>query len=129
MSFTEQPKANPMEHLSAQQIADHVGKTMWEQDSATQAQQMQLESIGPGTATLRMTVLDHMVNGHRICHGGFIFCWQTRRLLLRVTVTDSALLRLARQLTFSRRYVWATHSGQPVKWCNRVSVLAFTTLR
>jgi acyl-CoA thioesterase len=59
--------------LSAQQIAAQVGNLMWEHDSATQAQQMQLVTIGPGTATLRMKVLDHMVNGHGICHGGFIF--------------------------------------------------------
>ena len=30
-------------------------------------------AIGPGTATLRMTVREDMLNGHAICHGGFIF--------------------------------------------------------
>lgn len=73
MDKVQQSELKPIEQLSAQQIAEHVGKTMWAHDSATQAQQMELKSIGPGTATLQMTVLDHMVNGHRICHGGFIF--------------------------------------------------------
>jgi acyl-CoA thioesterase len=29
--------------------------------------------VGPGTATLSMTITDAMVNGHGLCHGGFIF--------------------------------------------------------
>ena len=34
---------------------------------------MQLIDVGPGCATLTMTITDRMVNGHGICHGGFIF--------------------------------------------------------
>jgi acyl-CoA thioesterase len=34
---------------------------------------MQLISVEPGRAVLAMTVTDAMVNGHNICHGGFIF--------------------------------------------------------
>ncbi len=34
---------------------------------------MRIESVGPGRATVRMTVRGDMVNGHHICHGGLIF--------------------------------------------------------
>jgi acyl-CoA thioesterase len=34
---------------------------------------MQIVEIGPGRATLSMTVRPDMVNGQRIAHGGFIF--------------------------------------------------------
>ena len=34
---------------------------------------MELVSCTPGRAVLRMTVGEHHLNGHRICHGGFIF--------------------------------------------------------
>jgi acyl-CoA thioesterase len=34
---------------------------------------MQLLSVAPGRAELRMTVTESMVNGHDICHGGLIF--------------------------------------------------------
>jgi acyl-CoA thioesterase len=34
---------------------------------------MELLRIGPGTAELAMTVQPPMVNGHGLCHGGFIF--------------------------------------------------------
>jgi acyl-CoA thioesterase len=31
-----------------------------------------VQSIGPGSAVLAMTVRDDMLNGHDICHGGLI---------------------------------------------------------
>jgi acyl-CoA thioesterase len=34
---------------------------------------MTLDAVGPGAATLSMTVTETMVNGHGLCHGGFIF--------------------------------------------------------
>src|SRR5262245_34930912 len=46
---------------------------MWADDLASQALGMRLEAVGPGTATLRMTVRDDMVNGHGIGHGGLTF--------------------------------------------------------
>ena len=33
---------------------------------------MQVLAIGPGSATLAMTVREDMLNGHDICHGGLI---------------------------------------------------------
>jgi acyl-CoA thioesterase len=34
---------------------------------------MELVSCAPGRAVMRMQVRENMLNGHRICHGGFIF--------------------------------------------------------
>ncbi len=34
---------------------------------------MRIVAVGPGTAELAMTVRPDMLNGHAICHGGFIF--------------------------------------------------------
>jgi acyl-CoA thioesterase len=42
-------------------------------DRASRALGMRIESIGPGHAQMAMTVRDDMVNGHAICHGGYIF--------------------------------------------------------
>ncbi len=52
---------------------------MWRGDRASQALGMSLDAVGPGTATLRMTLREDMVNGHDIGHGGLTF-----------TVADSA---------------------------------------
>lgn len=46
---------------------------MWADDAASQALGMTLDSVGPGAARLTMTVRPDMVNGHAICHGGFVF--------------------------------------------------------
>jgi acyl-CoA thioesterase len=46
---------------------------MWAQDRASRALGMAIAQIGPGSATLTMTVTEAMVNGHGLCHGGYIF--------------------------------------------------------
>jgi acyl-CoA thioesterase len=46
---------------------------MWKDDDASKGLGMEILRIGPGEATLAMTVKPHMVNGHGITHGGFIF--------------------------------------------------------
>jgi len=53
----------------ARRVADH----MWANDHASQALGMRLVDVGPGTAHLAMSVRRDMLNGHEICHGGFIF--------------------------------------------------------
>ena len=42
-------------------------------DTATQAIGARLLSVAPGLATLSMRVRPEMMNGHGICHGGYIF--------------------------------------------------------
>lgn len=56
-----------------QEIAERCAEAMWADDRASQALGMVIDAVGPGTATLRMTVRDDMVNGHDIGHGGLTF--------------------------------------------------------
>ena len=58
---------------SHQEIADAVGKGMYEKDAAAQALGIILLEIRPGYARVAMPVRPDMLNGHGICHGGFIF--------------------------------------------------------
>lgn len=46
---------------------------MWADDRASRTLGMEIEEVGPGTATLRMAVREDMVNGHDIGHGGLTF--------------------------------------------------------
>src|SRR6476661_8138840 len=46
---------------------------MWAEDRASRTLGMSIDSVGPGTATLRMAVREDMVNGHSIGHGGLTF--------------------------------------------------------
>ena len=64
------PAATPQE---AQSLAERVATGMYARDRASQAMGMRIAAIGPGYAELTMTVRADMLNGHAICHGGFIF--------------------------------------------------------
>jgi acyl-CoA thioesterase len=57
---------------NAQQVAEATRDAMWANDRASKALGMAVVAIGPGTATLTMTVRDDMLNGHDLCHGGLI---------------------------------------------------------
>ena len=46
---------------------------MWAADRASQHLGMEIVAVGPGCATLQMTIREDMVNGHAIGHGGFTF--------------------------------------------------------
>ena len=49
-----------------------VGRHMFAADRPSRGLGMRLLAIGAGTARLQMTVRDDILNGHEICHGGFI---------------------------------------------------------
>ncbi|HET7682553.1 MAG TPA: hydroxyphenylacetyl-CoA thioesterase PaaI [Marmoricola sp.] len=59
--------------MTPQQLARAAAEAMWAVDRASQALGLELVAVGPGTATLRMTVRADMVNGHDIGHGGLTF--------------------------------------------------------
>lgn len=56
-----------------QRTAERAVAALWRGDAASRQLGMQVESCGPGRATVTMRVRGDMVNGHRICHGGLIF--------------------------------------------------------
>ncbi|MDP5227325.1 MULTISPECIES: hydroxyphenylacetyl-CoA thioesterase PaaI [Arthrobacter] len=60
------------QQLDPRTLAKACADTMWSTDEASQGLGMALESVEPGQAVLTMTVRSDMVNGHGICHGGFI---------------------------------------------------------
>jgi acyl-CoA thioesterase len=62
-----------MTGVNARDLARVCADAMWSEDKASRGLGMQLMSVGPGQAELTMTVTPMMVNGHDICHGGFIF--------------------------------------------------------
>ena len=64
------PAVSPEE---AQALAERVALAMYARDRASQALGMHIVRVGAGHAELSMRVRADMLNGHAICHGGFIF--------------------------------------------------------
>jgi acyl-CoA thioesterase len=61
-----------MNAMTPQQVAEAARDAMWKDDRASQALGMTIAAVGPGSATVTMTVRPDMLNGFDICHGGLI---------------------------------------------------------
>jgi acyl-CoA thioesterase len=59
--------------IDLQKLAERAAKALLDRDTAAQLLGITLVSVKPGCARMAMTVRADMVNGHRTCHGGFLF--------------------------------------------------------
>ena len=66
------PRADAPRPSGAGPTPDEVGRHMFATDRASRGLGMRIVALGAGTARLEMAVRDDMLNGHEICHGGFI---------------------------------------------------------
>lgn len=62
-----------MSKLASAELAQACAAAMWARDPATRTLGIRLEETREEYARLSMKVEDSMLNGHEICHGGFIF--------------------------------------------------------
>lgn len=63
-----------MSDINADALAQQVGVSMFAADTASRdTMGMQLLYCKPGEASMRMSIQDKHLNGHHMCHGGFIF--------------------------------------------------------
>jgi len=53
-------------------LARRCAEAMYAEDRASQHLGIQISDVAPGRATAHMVVTDTMINGHEICHGGYI---------------------------------------------------------
>jgi acyl-CoA thioesterase len=60
-------------HATPEAVARACADLMWADDQAVASLGLTLDEVGPGRARVSMRVRDDMVNGHGLCHGGFIF--------------------------------------------------------
>lgn len=59
--------------MNPEALAQACARQMWSEDTATRSLGMELEDVGPGRSAISVTVTEPMTNGHKICHGGYIF--------------------------------------------------------
>ena len=97
--------------VTPEEIARLSAEAMWAGDRASQALDISLDAVGPGTATLSMTLRDDMVNGHAIGHGGLTFTLADSAFAFacnsynRVTVAAGAEIRFRRPTMLGDRMV------------------------
>lgn len=56
-----------------QNIAQKCVDKLWEGDTASQHLNMKILSVEAGIVAMQMRIEDTMLNGHKTCHGGYIF--------------------------------------------------------
>ena len=66
------PPGAPVNPHDPQQVAEASREAMWRDDRASRSLGITVQAVGPGSATLTMTVREDMLNGHHICHGGLV---------------------------------------------------------
>ena len=97
--------------MDADEVARRSAEAMWAGDRASRSLGMEILEVGPGRATLRMTVTDDMVNGHAIGHGGYTFTLADSAFAFacnsynRVTVAAGAEIRFRRPTRLGDRLV------------------------
>lgn len=102
-----------MSTMTALEMARACAESMWAEDSATQGLGMVLGPVSPGRAVISMDVTQPMVNGHGMCHGGYIFTladsafafscntYNQRTVAQHCSVTYLTMARLGDRLTAS----------------------------
>lgn len=59
--------------MENQEIAERTAAAMERADAAGREAGVRLLDVGPGRARVALTVQERHLNGHGICHGGYVF--------------------------------------------------------
>jgi acyl-CoA thioesterase len=74
---------------------------MWTADSASRRLGIELDEVGAGRASVRMTVAEWMLNGHGICHGGLVFTLADTAFSLACNSGEDAAVAAACDVVFA----------------------------
>jgi acyl-CoA thioesterase len=85
-----------------QRTAERAAAAMGEGDAASAGAGVSLAAIEPGRATTRMTVRADHVNGHAICHGGYLFLLADTALAYASNSFGPASVAARADITFLR---------------------------
>lgn len=55
------------------EMARRCAQEMWARDTASRSLGIRIEVLAPGEVRATMEVLPGMLNGHDVCHGGYLF--------------------------------------------------------
>lgn len=84
----------------ADDLARRCAEAMYASDVASQTLGISVEDVGPGRATARMEVTGTMINGHAICHGGYVFLLADTAFAFACNTYDAATVAAACDVVF-----------------------------
>jgi acyl-CoA thioesterase len=90
------------------ELAERVKASMYAKDSAAKHMGIEIDDVGTGRATATMTIQEHMLNGHRVTHGGFVFALADTAFAYACNSRNEAVLALSCSISFAK----ATREGE-----------------
>jgi acyl-CoA thioesterase len=85
---------------NATSLAGRCAQAMYAADAASRALGITVDDVGPGRATARMTVRPDMLNGHGICHGGYVFTLADTAFAFACNTYDDVTVAAGADVTF-----------------------------
>jgi acyl-CoA thioesterase len=85
---------------SADQTAAAVAKAMYSRDTAIQDLNINIADVRPGKAQASMRVTARMLNGHAVCHGGYVFALADTAFAYACNSYDRLTLAAAASIEF-----------------------------
>ena len=86
--------------MDADDLARRCAERMYADDAASQALGITITEVARGTAIASMKVRDEMVNGHGICHGGFVFTLADTAFAFACNTYDDVTVAAGADITF-----------------------------
>ncbi len=86
--------------MTPDDVAQACADAMWADDNATQHLGMVLSDVRAGQAVMTMTVRPEMTNGHKICHGGYIFTLSDSAVAFACNTYNQRVVAQMAQVTF-----------------------------
>ncbi len=87
---------------SPQEIAERTVAAMMDRDRLAATHGIELVATAPGAVTVRMTVREHMLNGHDICHGGALFAFADTAFALACNNRNQNMLASVCSISYLR---------------------------
>lgn len=84
------------------EIARAAGAAMYARDLASQHLGIRLDEVRPGYARMSMTVVEWMLQGHDVCHGGILFAFADTCMAFASNSHNSVHLALNANIDFLR---------------------------
>ncbi|MDT7569831.1 MAG: acyl-CoA thioesterase [Actinomycetota bacterium] len=89
-----------MTEPSAQAQAEEQAAALYADDAASRSLGIEVRDVAPGRATATMLVTDTMVNGHGICHGGYVFLLADTAFAFACNTHGPAVVAAGADVTF-----------------------------